>query len=712
MAADVDIRLGGGGGAGIRCRVSVLMAVYNAAAYVREAIESVLAQTLRDFELVVVDDGSTDGSGKVIAELAEQDGRLLTHRQENRGIGAASNEALWGARGEYVAILDSDDVMLPDRLAVQADYLDKHPGIAAVGSQWYVMDAAGRTLGVDRHATDPEALRALMFGYFSMHHPTIMARREAMIACGGYETAVRRGCMDYGMFMKMLLAGYRVANTPNVLTCWRLTPGGATLGGGLAQTEDCARIRARGFQTLSDTSPQQADEVAVSLVRTFPAGSWFDEKVGRVVPNAEPSPALARWHCLAADGRLPALEVLSVAWLEKEAGHARDLPAALRRAGRAWLATLVEMKAGQEIDGPARLELSEQDAGLVVHSLSSKPGTACSLSVLVPSGGDPSVAERIDSLLMGLPTDGEVVVFPAEPRATLEAAGIRDARVRVLDGERDGRSFWATALNTANGRYLAFLEPGYRYHPDFLAEASSVLDASKEVALTYALSNVYYADALDAEGNLVSDPAPEPRWTREVLLGKARFRLSGMVFRRGALADVPRGVLEAGELAAWALARWLLVRNRPRFLNVRNDEVMPAVGLGNNIAIALGQRLVGWYFDTGRGSIPSEYVWAGLSPAQGRERLRRLDAQFAQGNLCVHPGNLAILLTFILRFAPAPLVSATFRDVLRKYASSAFPALRERGRLATWLGVAWTTADSVRHKVIPVKQPMGSVLKP
>lgn len=694
------------------CRVSVLMAVYNAASYITVAINSVLAQTLSEFELVVIDDGSTDGSGEIVARFAERDIRLVVHQQENRGIGAATNEGLRLARGEYVAILDSDDVMLPERLSVQARYLDEHREIAAVGSQWYMMSPAGGMVGLDRHATDPERLAVLMFGFFAMHHPTIMARREALIACGGYDSTIRRGCMDYGLFMKMLLAGYRIANLPNLLTRWRLAPGGATLGNALVQTEDCARIRAGGFQTLADVSPDRADKVAVSLVRAFPAGSWFDDKVRRLAPNAGPSPALARWHCLAADGLLPELEVLSVAWLDNEAVYGRDLAAALRGTGRGWLAGLVERKAGHEAIGVRRVGVGEQatDSGIRIGTACA--GNACSLSVLVPVGRDSAVGERIDGLLAALPGSSEVIVFPVETDATISRADVKDARVRFLDVDQITRGSWTAALSAVRGRYVACLEPGHRHHPDFLKKAGKVLDAHKEVALMYAVSNIYYADALDAEGNRVLDPAPEPRWSREVLLGKGRFQLSCMVFRREALRDLPLGVADIEEVASWALARWLLVRNRPCLLDVRNEEVEPAVGLGNNIATTLAQRLVGWYLDTGLGSIPSEYGWAGLSAAEGQKHLRQLDAQFTLGNLCVHPGNLVTVLGFIMRYAPAPLLSATFREILGKYRSQAFSALRERGRLAAWLGLAWATADRIGQKVSRVPQAVVALLKP
>src|SRR3569833_3290166 len=114
-------------------RVSVLMAAYNSAAYIGVVFVCVFFFLLVVFVFFVVDDGSTDHSPGIIARYVEQDARVIVHRQENQGIGGATNQALGLARASYIAILDSDDTMEPARLAIQADYLDAHPDITAVG---------------------------------------------------------------------------------------------------------------------------------------------------------------------------------------------------------------------------------------------------------------------------------------------------------------------------------------------------------------------------------------------------------------------------------------------------------------------------------------------------------------------------------------------------------------------------------------------------
>ena len=121
--------------------VSVVMPVFNAARFVAEAVESVLGQSFGDFELIAIDDGSTDGSGEILDRYAGKDCRIKVRRRENRGIVASRNEGLEMTSGELIAVLDSDDVAMPDRFALQVEFLGKHPECVAVGGAALVIDA-------------------------------------------------------------------------------------------------------------------------------------------------------------------------------------------------------------------------------------------------------------------------------------------------------------------------------------------------------------------------------------------------------------------------------------------------------------------------------------------------------------------------------------------------------------------------------------------
>jgi glycosyltransferase involved in cell wall biosynthesis len=123
--------------------ISVCMPVYNAERYVSEAIESVLSQTFKDFEFLILDDGSTDGSLAILKGHAERDPRIRLTSRPNKGLAPTLNELMDQARGEFVARMDADDVSLPERLERQADYLRKHPDCVIVGCHALVMDSDG-----------------------------------------------------------------------------------------------------------------------------------------------------------------------------------------------------------------------------------------------------------------------------------------------------------------------------------------------------------------------------------------------------------------------------------------------------------------------------------------------------------------------------------------------------------------------------------------
>src|SRR5687767_4638410 len=134
--------------------VSVMVPVFNTGRFVAATVESLLGQTFGDFELVVIDDGSRDESPEVLRELAGRDKRVRLTCRENRGIVTTRNEMLAQARGKYVAVNDSDDVSMPDRLARQVEFLDRHSDVVCVGGAFDMIDAAGRRLSTLRPPAD------------------------------------------------------------------------------------------------------------------------------------------------------------------------------------------------------------------------------------------------------------------------------------------------------------------------------------------------------------------------------------------------------------------------------------------------------------------------------------------------------------------------------------------------------------------------------
>jgi hypothetical protein len=178
---------------GIMCalqspRVSVLLPVWNGEAFLEQAIESILRQTLSSLELIVIDDGSTDRSAAIAEGYAADDDRIRVLRRPHKGFSATLNTGIARVRGQYVARMDADDISAPDRLQKQVAYLDEHPACVAVGAWIAVIDEAGRHIGLKTFVTTGDEIsEALLRGISPMAHPTIVARRDALQASGGYD---------------------------------------------------------------------------------------------------------------------------------------------------------------------------------------------------------------------------------------------------------------------------------------------------------------------------------------------------------------------------------------------------------------------------------------------------------------------------------------------------------------------------------------------
>ncbi|MGE0745902.1 MAG: glycosyltransferase family 2 protein [Rhodospirillales bacterium] len=207
--------------------VSVLVPVHNGEKYCGVALDSVLAQTCRDFELVVVDDGSTDSTPAVVAARARRDARVRYIRKAKSGLSDTLNHGLAAARGTWIARLDADDLMVPDRLERQLDFLRREPGLVAAGSDYRLIDADGRA-----HATRhplPRS-RAELDLYLARRevltftHPTMIYRRDLALSLGGYSAAMEP-CEDAHLFARMIASGGTILIQPEVLTCYRVHAG-------------------------------------------------------------------------------------------------------------------------------------------------------------------------------------------------------------------------------------------------------------------------------------------------------------------------------------------------------------------------------------------------------------------------------------------------------------------------------------------------------
>ena len=207
--------------------ISVVINAYNAAPYFAECLDSVLGQTLEDFEVIVVDDASTDATGEIAEQYARRDPRVrVFHNERNLGIPTTINRALSHARGEFIAKMDADDVTVPERFAAQVAHLRAHPEVVMVGSWWVRIGPDGRELGAQRPRPSNRRLAQQMRKRCVLVHTSVMVRGDLMRRLGYREFF--RYAQDYDLFLRLCDHG-EIAMLPQVLAKQRLNYEGVTV---------------------------------------------------------------------------------------------------------------------------------------------------------------------------------------------------------------------------------------------------------------------------------------------------------------------------------------------------------------------------------------------------------------------------------------------------------------------------------------------------
>jgi len=185
-------------------RFSIIMPVYNHAAYVTEAARSVIDQTFADWELWIVDDGSTDGSGELAEVLATKDDRIRTIHQSNAGPAAARNAALRRARAEWLCYIDSDDIYLPDALAAYDRHIRAHPEAKFIYGYRHRLNSDGSVTELSGEFQDRTTGTAELFGRMYLSHLCVCYRRELIELAGPYDENLRT-CEDYELYLRISL---------------------------------------------------------------------------------------------------------------------------------------------------------------------------------------------------------------------------------------------------------------------------------------------------------------------------------------------------------------------------------------------------------------------------------------------------------------------------------------------------------------------------
>lgn len=234
-------------------KVSVVMTVYNGKKYIREAIDSILAQTFTAFEFIIVDDASTDETWTILNSVNDPRLRLVRNNR-NIGIYKSANNGLSLSKGEYIARMDADDVSLPERLARQVDFLETHPEIGVLGTGVHLIDGSGCTSHTLQLPTQHGLLRWYLCFYNPIAHSTVMMRRKIIEQVGGYSPyMVLAG--DYDLWCRLSYVT-RLSNLQDVLVSYRIHDANVTTIKASEQRHNSVRISCQMIsQILSKEVP-------------------------------------------------------------------------------------------------------------------------------------------------------------------------------------------------------------------------------------------------------------------------------------------------------------------------------------------------------------------------------------------------------------------------------------------------------------------------
>lgn len=278
--------------------LSVVMTVFNGERHLSEAIDSLVRQSFDDFEIIIVNDGSTDGTGAIIQQFAVSDSRIRYVDLAHIGRVEALNTGCRLAQGKFIAIMDADDIALPDRFACQMDFLATHPSVVLLGTGVQKVSSDGRCFATVMFPTQSEEIKRSLVSQGCFAHSTVVMAREAVFAVGAYRKAFPPA-EDYDLWLR-LAERYAVANLPQALVKYRAHPDQVSSTNLEQHTLSVlgAQIAARSRRENGFDPTDNLERITAEFLEQ---NGVSREEINRFIVTAYLSTSLTIWRCGAHD---------------------------------------------------------------------------------------------------------------------------------------------------------------------------------------------------------------------------------------------------------------------------------------------------------------------------------------------------------------------------------------------------------------------------
>ena len=249
--------------------ISVILIVFNGERYLAQSVNSILGQSFKNFEFIIINDGSTDGTGHILAKYRTEDRVRIVENASNIGLTRSLNKAISIAEGRYIARMDADDISFTDRLEQQVDFMESHPDMGVVGSCYYEIDETGKKVGEVILPADDLEIRKALFKFNPFNHGTVMIRVEALKELGSYDEKLLHA-QDYELWFR-ILSRYRGCNLSEKLLLRRNPKDSITVSMKREQIRDTVMALRLGRRYMRVSAIAYIHYLKYQLLRLIPS---------------------------------------------------------------------------------------------------------------------------------------------------------------------------------------------------------------------------------------------------------------------------------------------------------------------------------------------------------------------------------------------------------------------------------------------------------